>query len=255
LFLAYGYGVAILLLVVPRLSASWRMLGPQGHRGLSLAGWWFIAVSEPIFAFVLFRLLFRIGLWWRFLWRTSRLDLQMDASHPDGAGGLGFLGLTLRTAQESAFAISASYAGGLANIVLASGARVTSFKFEILFLLIGIVGLFAGPLTFFYRLLARTKHQGALEYWAIWQAQLRQSNSKWKRGSLETMDMLSVADFSEVTDLSSILERVQQVRLVPFRRTQLSPLAVAALLPFVAVLALEIPIEEILKQLLRMAGF
>ena len=255
LLLAYIYSITVLLLVVPGLSTSWRTLGVEGHRRLSLAGWWFIAVSEPIFAFVLFRFVYRIGLWWRFLWQTSRLDLQLDAAHPDGAGGLGFLGLTLRTAQDAAFAISASFAGGLANIVLATGARVTGFKYEILVLVMAIVGLFASPLAFFYGLLAKTKHQGALGYWVLWQAQLRQFDQKWMRRSAENLDMLSVADFSEATDLSSILDRVQQSRLMPFRQKQILPLIFAALLPFVAVLALEIPVEDILKQLLKMAGF
>ncbi|MGA3210873.1 MAG: hypothetical protein ABSD20_06160, partial [Terriglobales bacterium] len=107
LLLAYGYAFAVFRLVVPDLSASWRMIGPDGHRSLSLAGWWFITVSEPIFAFILFRFIYRLGLWWRLLWQTSRLDLDLDAAHPDGAAGLGFLGLTLPAAQEAAFAISA----------------------------------------------------------------------------------------------------------------------------------------------------
>jgi len=67
---------------------------------------------------VFYRFLYRIGIWWVFLWKTSRLDLRLDATHPDGAGGLGFLGLTLRTFKEAAFAISTSFAGGLASMVL-----------------------------------------------------------------------------------------------------------------------------------------
>jgi hypothetical protein len=68
---------------------------------------------------------------------------------------------------------------------------------------------------------------------------------------MENQDMLAVVDFSEASDLSS---RAQQIRLLPFRQKQVLPLVVALLL-FVAVLALEIPIEEILRQILKMAGF
>ena len=205
-----------------------------------------------VYLFVLFRLLYRIGIWWRFLRRTARLDLQLDAAHPDQAGGLGFLGLTFIIFQESAFAISVSLAGGLADLVLTTGARVSSFVYVIVAAVIFIVALFAGPLLFFCGLLAKVKQNGELKYRVLWQEQLRQFDQKWSQLTTNPPDMLSVADFSEATDFSSILERVQQTRLVPIQRKQILPLAIAALLPFVLVLPLLVPIDQILKQLLKM---
>jgi hypothetical protein len=202
---------------------------------------------------VFYRFLYRVALWWSFLWKTSRLDLQLDAAHPDGSGGLGFLGLSLRAFREAAFAISASFAGGLANIVLLMGTRVSSYMSEILALVIISMGIFAGPLFFFYRLLVGMKIRDTLEYWVLWQGQLRQFEKNWMRNFAEFPDMLSVADFSEATDLSQILERVQQTRHVPMTTRQIQPLLIAAVLPFVVVMTLEYPVDEMIRQISKIA--
>jgi hypothetical protein len=236
----------VLALVTSKLPLSWRVLGSEGHRVLSLAGLWFTVISEPVYGFVLCRFLYRIALWWIFLWKTSRLDLQLDGSHPDAAGGIGFLGLTLDNFKEVAFAVSTSFAGGLANIVLRTGSGVGRYKFEILALIVVSVGLFAGPLFFFYSLLVRTRFRDTLRYWKLWQGQRRQFEPKWLRDMYEYPDMLAIQDFSEVTDLSQVLERVQQMSIVPFRRAQVWPLLLAAMLPFVVVMSIDVPIEEMI---------
>ena len=241
--------------VLPDVSPSWRTLGGEGRQHLSLAGWWFLWISEPVYELVFYRFLYRVGLWWVFLWKTSKLDLQLDAAHPDGFGGLGFLGLSLRTFKEAAFAISTAFAGALATVVLLTHAKVSSYKYEIGAVVLMTTTVFTGPLLFFYGALVRTKSRDVLRYWALWQAQHRQFRQKWLNGPPEHADMLSVPDFSEATDLSQILERVGQVKLVPFGRKQIQPLIIAALMPFLAVLLLEFPFEEILKQVLKMGGF
>jgi hypothetical protein len=251
--LAYAYSTILVRSVLPAMSASWRNPGSAGHASLSFAGWWFVGVSQPIFLFVLLRFLYRTGLWWQFLWRTSRLNLQLHAVHPDRAGGLGFLGLTLLAFRVPAFAISASVAGSLANLVLVMGARVHDLRYEFMGGLLTVVSLFVAPLFFFYyRELLRTQHRDVLSYWALVEVQQRQFDQRWM-GS-EERDMLGVADFSEATDLSSILERAQRMTLLPFQTNEILPLVAAALVPFLLALALEIPVMDILKALLNMTA-
>jgi hypothetical protein len=144
-------------------------------------------------------------------------------------------------------------AGGFVDLVLTTGARVSSLKYVIFAAVFFIISLFAGPLLFFCGSLARAKQRGELNYRVLWQEQLRQFDQKWSQLTSQPKDMLSVADFSEVTDFSSILERVQETRLIPIRRKQILPLIIAAVLPFVLALPLLVPIDEILKQLLQMA--
>ena len=56
-----------------------------------LAGSWYWTVCLPLFRFLMFRWIWRLLLWWRFLWKVSRLDLHLVPTHPDNATGLGYL--------------------------------------------------------------------------------------------------------------------------------------------------------------------
>jgi hypothetical protein len=54
---------------------------------------WYWMVCMPLFRFLLLRWLWRLALWCVFLWRVSRLELRLVPTHPDRAGGLGYLEL------------------------------------------------------------------------------------------------------------------------------------------------------------------
>jgi len=253
--LAYSYSVFFVFWILPGLFTSWRALDSDGGRSLSLAGWWFVLVSEPLYLFVLARFLYQIALWWRFLWKTSRLNLHLNAVHPDGAGGLGFLGLTLYPFRIPAFAVSTSFAGGVASLVLIRGARVDDFRYEIVAIVLFVVCLFVLPLaTFFHRELSRARQKDILSYWKLNGGQLRQFERKWIASYSDQADMLSVPDFSEAIDLSSILANAQNMTLQPFQRRAVIRLILAAALPFLPVLALQIPVSDILKAVLKMLG-
>ena len=64
---------------------------PSGFE-FSRAGLWYAWFSLPLFQFLLLRWWYRLLLWFRFLFLVSRLNLNLSPSHPDRAGGLGFLG-------------------------------------------------------------------------------------------------------------------------------------------------------------------
>ena len=218
---------------------------------LSYAGWWWAAVSQPILMFVVLRFVYRLGLWWRFLWETSQLDLQLRASHPDGAGGLGFLGSSLKAFRGFAFAISAIVAGGLANVVLLTAAPVLSYKYSVLAFALLSLTVYIGPLLFFSMMLAETRSRGRLNYSRLSHNQLRQFEQKWIASHEGEAEMLSVQDFSAVIDLMSTVDGALKMRIVPLRRQALQTLIIAVVLPFLPVAALEFPLEEILKQLLK----
>src|SRR5678816_2098615 len=89
----------------------WHKAG-DGGRGYSWAGWWHVLVSAPVALVLLLGWLWRILIWGLFLFRVSRLDLQLVPTHPDLLGGLQFVGLSLRAFLLLSFAISTSAAGG-----------------------------------------------------------------------------------------------------------------------------------------------
>ncbi len=52
-----------------------------------LAGLWYWIVCLPLFRFLMFRWIWRIALWCRFLWRLAKLDLHLVPIHPDACRG------------------------------------------------------------------------------------------------------------------------------------------------------------------------
>jgi hypothetical protein len=70
---------------------TWYGMAGAGRLQPTLAGWWFGCVSLPLIQFILMRWYFRLFIWARFLWHVSRIGLQLVPTHPDRAGGLGFL--------------------------------------------------------------------------------------------------------------------------------------------------------------------
>ncbi len=238
---------------VAQLPDSWRVTGMAGHRGLSMAGWWLVVVCEPLYRIVMLQLLYRLGLWWRFLWRVSRLELHLNAGHPDGAGGLGFLSMVLPAFRLPVFAIAASVAGGLANMVLWMGVSFVNYQYAIGAFAAALVALTAGPLVFFNGQLHRAKERDVLASGALAGRQLRAFEEKWlAAGPGAAGEILQTPDFSAICDLNSTVTGIGKMNTLPFWPKQLIPLAVAALLPFVPVAAIEMPLKEIVLQVWKL---
>ena len=79
LLLAFVYVVGVGFVwrtqVAPNVT-SWHGAPVNGAWQPSLAGWWLVLVSVPVFQFLLFRWYFRQFIWARFLWHVSRIELR-----------------------------------------------------------------------------------------------------------------------------------------------------------------------------------
>ncbi|MDH4268592.1 MAG: hypothetical protein OEW45_23480, partial [Deltaproteobacteria bacterium] len=83
--------------------------------------------------------------------------------------------------------------------------------------------------------------------------QLRAFEEKWLGSSPPAPgEMLRAPDFSAVGDFNPTVVAIQKMNTLPFWPKQLLPLVVAALLPFLPVAAIEIPLREVLLQLLKL---
>src|SRR5262249_57620149 len=88
----YGLGVLVIWRHYIALSVtSWYSVPVDGILRPSLAGWWYGCLSLPLFQFILLRWYFRLFVSPRFLLQVPRVDLSLVPTHPDRAGGLGFL--------------------------------------------------------------------------------------------------------------------------------------------------------------------
>jgi hypothetical protein len=79
---------------------SWKSLQLSGGT-TSLAGLWYQFFAIPFVQFLILRWFWRLINWTLFLYEMSRLKLNLAATHPDGAGGLGFLGIAHSELDQS----------------------------------------------------------------------------------------------------------------------------------------------------------
>jgi hypothetical protein len=220
----------------------------------SPAGWWHVLISLPLLLTLLLGWMWRLVVWTRLLWLITRLDLRLMASHPDRAAGLGFLGYSVRAFYIVALAVATIIAGRSAHIILLGGAFPTQFYFFNGCLLLAVAALFVAPLLVFTPTLITAWRRGALEYGALADRVGTAFEDKWLGHDQQTEKAaLDKPDFSATTDLYSIVANVYAMRLVPIDIKSVILLGIAILLPFVPVVFLALPLEQIaagLKKLL-----
>jgi hypothetical protein len=219
--------------------------------GLSPAGLWLVFVSLPMLQLLLLRWYLRLFIWARFLWRVSRIDLDLNATHPDKTAGLGFLSESMNAFVPIAAAHGFLFAGMMANRIFYAGAALTDFELELLGGGVFLIVVFAGPLVVFAPKLAREKRQGLLAYGRVGQSYVRTFREKWMDGRADPDEpLIGSGDIQSLADLGNSYGAAEQMRVVPFSLRSLLPFAAAFLLPIVPLVLTVMPAEELLGKLI-----
>jgi hypothetical protein len=234
-------------------SSTWYMItdGVQQHR--TIAGVWYAHVSLPVFQFLLLRWYFRLFVWFLFLWRVSLLPLSLTATHPDRAGGLGFLSGGALAFGPVILGESAFLSALIGTRILFHGKTLVSFQYEIAAFLVLQLLLVLGPLCVFAPDLLALKRQGRREYGALAGRYTREFHAKWIEGRAPADEpLVGSADIQSLADLGNSYDVVREMRAVPFGRDTIIQVAVCALGPLVPLVLSIVPAEEILQRLFGM---
>ncbi len=210
--------------------------------------YWYALVSLPVFQFLLFRSLWRWGIWAQLLWRLSRLRLRPIATHPDLAGGLSFLSLPSEGFAFIIAAQSATLAGVCANKIIIEDAALDSFTSRVVLFTLAAVVLALGPLIVFSGHLVRCRVMGDIEYGGLATDYTRNFHTRWIERS-QRNDLLGSADIQSLADLATSFEVVHHMRPVPFSPMAAIQIAVAALAPLIPVALLRVPVTELLLKI------
>ncbi len=226
---------------------------PAGTR-LTLAGYWFAFVSVPIVQFLMLRWYLWILAWARFLWQVSRIRLDLASTHPDRAGGLGFLESSGHIFLMLAFAHGAVAAGPIASLILFKGAALRDFA-DVLTLLVAWVALVVyGPLLFFMPQLVAAKKVGLFEYGRLAERYVRQFHEKWLDDRAHTDEpLVGSADIQSLADLGNAYNVVEGLRLAPISYVAVLRLAAATLAPLAPLLLTMVPLNELVLRLFSLA--
>ncbi len=229
----------------------WYANGVASQRQLSLAGFWLVYISLPVFQFMMFRWLFRIILWLRFLWQVSRLELYLVPTHPDKAGGLGFLSASAAAFMPMIFALGSLLSAMIGERILYEEAKLLDFKPEIVASLVFILLLILGPLCVFSGHLARTKREGSMRYGSLASQYVIEFERKWLRGgAAQDEAFVGSGDIQSLADLNNSIETIRTMRIFPFGKETVVQIAATLLLPLLPLGLTMISLEDLIKKLI-----
>jgi hypothetical protein len=213
---------------------------------LNWSGGWLIFASLPLFQFLLFRWLWRLVVWSRFLSSLAQMPITVSVCHPDRVGGLGWLG----EAQSSFFvvvaAMSVMVAATAAYAILFGTSTVAQLGRTTALLLVIVLFLFLAPLLVFAPVLLRVRRYGLERFRKLGMEYTRAFERRWF-GSAPEDQLLGTPDIQSLADLSNSFEGAHRMRPFPFDRRNIGALALAAVLPMLIAGATRVQANDLMK--------
>jgi hypothetical protein len=228
-------------------TASWAVhLSPRGNE-MTAAGWWVVIVSNPLFWFLPFRWLWRLVVWSGLLRGLAALELRLVATHPDGHGGIAFIGEFPNAYAAFIFAISTVLGAAIAHELSAGEIELATYGYLMGCWLLIVYLLFAWPLLAFHEPLADLKKQSLAAYSKQATRHHRAVEREllgWNVAAAEDADPSAAG---EIPDSSKAFGMAGKLSAPLVSRSALFPVSVAALLPLLAAGATQLPFKELLK--------
>lgn len=231
---------------------TWYFAAPieGGAQQFTLAGWWYAFISLNVFRFLLLRWYYRLILWYVFLWQVARLPLRLNALHPDGAAGLGFLQGSALALLPLLLAHTTTLSGVIGGSIWHEGTKLPDFQLEIgaSVALLMVAALL--PLAFFVLQIARAKREAGREYGVLASRYVDEFRDKWLKGRRGDEPLMGSADLQSLADLGGAHDALRNTGYFPFGRRTLVQLAMFTALPFAPLLLTLIPFEELVQRVL-----
>ncbi len=219
-------------------SHAWSVVESAGTaRRLTVAGWWYVGVQLPIFQFVMLNWVWRWLLWTYFLWRTSRLDLQLLPTHADRSAGLGFIGVATSSFFLATFGPSLVVSATWIDAMLNRHLPIDRLWGPIIAEIVLTTVIVMAPILFFNRRLRRVAHDGAANYAVIVQRYIRRFDRAWIDATPPTEgDSLRDLDAQNMADLINVYEVILHMRFIPIEKRVAQNLAAGVLVPILPII-------------------
>ncbi|BDU17428.1 hypothetical protein [Lysobacter auxotrophicus] len=229
--------------------ATWRNDGTQ----LTPAGLWLSWVGFPVFRFLALLWLWRFVLWVCLLARFSRLDLALHAAHPDGCGGVGFLGYAHASFLVMPIVTGLLVAGSCAVEVEHLGVRLDSLRLVLGGYAVLVLAVMLAPLLLLTPKLAALKRNSLLAYGALGTDASEEFESRWLgRSRRDAAPILDGGDPSALADLTAVYATASRMGTVPVQRWILLQFIGATVLPLLPLLLLVMPLDQLVQKLFSM---
>jgi hypothetical protein len=217
---------------------------------LGWVNWWFLMVCLGLFRFLMFRWLWRIGLWCYFLWRVARLDLDLVPTHPDGVAGLGYLEVVQVHFTPLIVALSVIPSAMVADGIASGAMTIEAMTPSLAWILILDLALFAGPLFLFTPKLWACRMKGLRDYMELAAHYVTAFDRKWLDPKAPPGEpLLGTPDLQSLADLSGSVAIVRTMRWAPVSLRLFATFVGAALLPIMPLLLIQYPAGDLVRRL------
>ena len=238
--------------IVPGRTGSWESILAQAGGRLTLTNVWYLGFCLPLFRFLALRWLWRLGLWWYFLRRVEKLQLNLVPTHPDGVAGLGFLVVVQQHFTPLIMAISAVCSASFAEDII-SGAMAFETLYPMLPMVLLLVAvLFIGPLFIFSRKLWICRVTGWNEYMSMASRYVSAFDRRWIRDETASGEsQLGTSDIQSLADLTNSVRVVRDMRWIIADQSLVMALAVPVILPLLPLVFLKYPVNQLVLWLFQ----
>ena len=209
----------------------------------------YVPVGLTMFRFLVFRWAWRLLLWAWFLWRVSRLDLQLIPAHPDRSGGLDTLEQVHERFTPLVAALSVLQCASLAESISTGALLPTAVIPPAALLLLLDAAIFLGPLFVFSDKLWAARTRGLRVYGDLAARYVTDFQAKWLEGGRRSADgsLLGTADIQSLADLANSVDVVKSMRWVSIGPRLLTLMALAAVVPLAPLLLFQYSLAELLQ--------
>jgi len=143
-------------------------------------------------------------------------------------------------------------AGAFANAIVYQGASVSSLKFLMIAAGALPVVVFAAPLLLLTPVLMKTRHRDRYHYGKLGTVYAQAFDAKWIGGANpDREDLLGTGDIQSLADLYNSVSIVRQMNILLINKRVLLGLAVPSVIPFIPLVIISTPIDELMKQVLK----
>jgi hypothetical protein len=184
---------------------------------------------------------------------VSRLNLVLTPTHPDGSGGLAFLGKTLIPFGVILFALSAVVSSAILERILFEGARLQEYLWSYGTLFVLALAIFAAPMLIFLPNLLALKQSGLMDYGTLGSEYTQAFYRRWVAKTDPTEEqLLGTGDIQSLADLGNSFAIIRTMRILPLELSDFIAFVLPGLIPALPLAATVMPLGEIVKGLLKL---
>jgi len=225
--------------------------GPDGAR-ISFAAWWSVSVSAPIFWFLLVRWFWRLIVWAMLLYDLAALKLRLVVTHPDGYGGLGFVGEFPNAYTPFIFAISCDAGATVAELLVRGNMGTATYAYVMVGWLVAMHALISLPLFAFSSSLSELK-TNTLDRCGVKATRYQRAAERKVLGeNTVAVSDAETTQVDEIPDPTALFVAAKKMPTFLFSRATLLPVSAAALAPMVIAAATHVPFDKLIAILKRL---